>query len=98
MPCLDRTVSFFAVLVDLTNFLEQNFIALTALGPFTISPVVVPTATDLECLAHPFHSKFFVVSSDKGVLHLSSLAKYAAAFFRMFRSSLTCSSSWRNRA
>src|SRR5687767_15419353 len=84
--------------MDGTDLFEQNPVPLTALTLFTHRPVVVPAATDLEDLTHPRDTKLFAVSSDKGVLHLSSLAKYAAAFFKMSRSSLTCSNSRLSRA
>src|SRR6185503_16602784 len=85
-------------MMDGTDRFEQNSVPLTALGLFTHRPVVVPAAADLEHLAHTRDTKLFAVSSDKGVLHLSSLAKYAAAFFKMSRSSLTFSNSLRSRA
>src|SRR5262245_11814566 len=83
--------------MNLTDLFEQNLITPTALGLLANSPVIVPTAANLQNLAHPLDRKLFTLSSDKGVLHLSSLAKYAAAFFRMSRSSLTRSNSLRSR-
>src|SRR5215470_20116823 len=72
-------------------------VLLTAFRLFTPSPVIIPTAADLQNSAHALELKLFTMGLHKGVLHLSSLAKYAAAFFKISRSSLTCSSSWRSR-
>src|SRR5712692_668639 len=63
----------------------------------TISPSVIAAATDLKHFTHPGDPEFHTVSSHKRVLYLSSLAKYAAAFFRMSRSSLIRSNSLRSR-
>ena len=49
-------------------------------------------------VARERYLKLILMRSHKCVLHPSSLAKYAAAFFRMSRSSLTCSNSRLSRA
>src|SRR5689334_18460763 len=79
------------------NLLEQHTVLSAALGLFTPGPVVIAAAADLQNSAHPLELELFAMGLHKGVLHLSSLAKYAAAFFKMSRSSLTCSSSRRSR-
>src|SRR6478752_636036 len=96
-PGLGRSVGLFGLLVNPANLLEQHTVLLAALGLFTSGPVVIPAAADLQNSAHALELKLFAVRLRKGVLHLSSLTKYAAAFFKISRSSLTCSSSWRNR-
>src|SRR5262245_4550446 len=77
--------------MDFTNLAQHHTILLATLRLRSIPPVIVSVATDLE---HPTHSrpaKLILMSSDKAVLHPSSLAKYAAAFFKLSRSSLTFS-------
>jgi len=81
LPGLDGTVGLFALLMDLANLVDENTILLAVRRLFTPCPVVIPAAADLENSAHALELELFAVGSHKGVLHLSSLAKYAAAFF-----------------
>jgi hypothetical protein len=97
-PRLYRSVSLSATLMNFTDLYKQSPLLPAPLGLRTISPSVIATATDLKHFTHPRDPKFSNVSPDERVLYLSSLAKYAAAFFRMSRSSLTRSNSCFNRA
>jgi len=58
-----------------------------------MQPSVVAAAVNFENTAHAGESKFSSVRLDKCVLHPDCLAKYAAAFFRMSRSSVVRRSS-----
>ena len=65
--------------------------------PFTgrpFLPVIITAAANAYDIAHPLDPIVTIVLSDKGVLYLRSLAKYAAAFFNMSRSSFTSLSSF----
>ena len=55
----------------------------------TVNPVIVSTRGNFKNIAHQLNVMEFSVFPDKGVLYLSSLAKYAAAFFRISFSSLS---------
>src|SRR5690606_3314469 len=60
-------------------------------------PCVVPAAMHAEHTAHRGQPEFSCVFLHERVLHPDCLAKYAAAFFRMSRSSVTRRSSACNR-
>ena len=54
-----------------------------------MQPGIEATDMDAQNPAHDTDSKFTLVSPDEAILYLDSLAKNAAAFFSMSRSSLT---------
>src|SRR5207237_528451 len=56
-------------------------------------PGIEPAATHVQHPTHPDHAKLRPMIADEGVLHGRSLAKYAAAFFKMSRSSVIRASS-----
>src|SRR5215510_15515416 len=60
-------------------------------------PLVVATARDFEELTHATHLKLGVQLLHPGVLYGSCCAKYAAAFFKMSRSSFKRALSFRRR-
>ena len=92
-PC---TIGLSARLVDLLHFFTQSLVFETAgaLRPF--QPVIVGALGDIHHVAHPGHCECPLVAFDKGVLHELSFAKYAAAFFRISRSSVKRLFSLRN--
>ena len=53
---------------------------------------------NLKDVTHQLNRVFFLIITDKGVLHSGLLAKYLAAFFRMSRSSVIRRSSDLSRA
>src|SRR5881628_2821249 len=61
-------------------------------------PAIEPTTTHVQHPAHPHDPKLSVMVTDEGILHRRSLAKYAAAFFKISRSSVTRASSRFTRA
>ena len=70
--------------------LEQAQQPLVVLGPRTLRcrlPRIVATGVQLHYLAHAPHAVLLLMALDKCVPHPDCLAKYAAAFFRMSRSS-----------
>src|SRR5690349_22895388 len=67
-----------------------------ALGP--AQPVVKAAAGHAQRPAQPGNLELLAMPTNERVLHGSSRAKYAAAFFRMSRSSVTFSSSRFKRA
>src|SRR5215471_1025917 len=60
-------------------------------------PLVVATARDLQELTHATHRELGVLLVHPGVLHGSCCAKYAAAFFKISRSSFKRAFSFRKR-
>src|SRR3970282_1875558 len=72
--------------------LDQAEDARVILGPRRhrrAPPGVVPAGVQAEHPAHASKAEFLLVVEHKRVLHPDSLAKYAAAFFKMSRSSVT---------
>lgn len=68
-------------------------------GVFTVERHIRGKWVDLHYLAHAPHAVFMLVALDERVPHPDCLAKYAAAFFRMSRSSVTrLSSAFRRRS
>src|SRR4030095_6650959 len=63
-----------------------------------VPPLVVAAARYAQHGAQARHLEQPAMATDEGVLHGSSRAKYAAAFFRMSRSSVTFASSRFSRA
>jgi hypothetical protein len=59
----------------------------------TMTPTVVATGGDLQDRAQASDRIVLAVAFNKSVLYLSSLAKYAAAFFKMSISSFARASS-----
>ena len=53
---------------------------------------------DAQRFALPCHRPYRAVLRDEGELHVASLAKKAAAFFRMSRSALSFATSRRSRS
>ncbi len=76
---------------------EQALIFLLACGFRLGQPGVVTAGMYLEGLAETPYRVLHRQLADDGVLQPDSLAKYAAAFFRMSRSSVTRLSSARKR-
>lgn len=76
---------------------EQALIFLLACGFPLGQPGAVTAGMYLEGLAETSYRVLHLQLADDGVLQSDSLAKYAAAFFRMSRSSVTRLSSARKR-
>jgi hypothetical protein len=77
--------------VHLFDLNQYSPILFTTLGLLPLTPAVISTAAGLKSSTPTGYFKLIVMGSHERVLHPSSLVKYAAAFFRMSRSSLTCS-------
>ncbi len=89
-----------AVAIDLAaiipSLFEQSHLSLVFQSPLTersLQPGVKATRVNAEHAAHATHTELLVMPFDKRVSHFASLAKYAVAFFRMSRSSVTRASS-----
>src|ERR1044072_949833 len=90
-------VGFSTALINGANNGAQDLIfpcSRTAGSPFRR---IEAGATNLQCSTHREHRKLLPVQADAGVLHGFSFAKYAAAFFRKSRSSVTRANSCRKR-
>jgi hypothetical protein len=101
---LSQIVMDFPVAIDTTtlqlgmlNQSEEPQIIFGARRLRLCEPSVVTTWMQLERLAQPTHRIVHFKLINEGVLQPHSLAKYAAAFFRMSRSSVTRLSSARKR-
>src|SRR5437899_743433 len=79
--------------VHSANISQQPRIGLDARARRPRPPVVEPAAGDAQHPAQHGNPELRVVLPDELVPHGSAFAKYAAAFFRMSRSSVTCLSS-----
>ena len=69
-------------------------------GPFAqrvLQPGIETTGPDTQTAAHRPHRELLAMLSNKRVSHFASLAKYAVAFFKMSRSSVTRASSFFRR-
>src|SRR5919205_1214741 len=62
-----------------------------------VQPLVITAARDLEQATHATHAKCGALLVYPGVLHGSCCAKYAAAFFKISRSSFKRAFSFRRR-
>ncbi len=70
-----------------TDQLKQSFVFDRTVRQRSVDPGIEAARGDLEDLAHPADREPITLRVDEGVLYSDSLAKYAAAFFRMSRSS-----------
>src|SRR5438552_5463196 len=80
-----------------SNLLDQLFVVERALRRRTHARRVESAARDRQQLAHHRRRIGLSMLFDPRVLHIDSLAKYAAAFFRISFSSLSFAFSCRNR-
>src|SRR2546425_106875 len=92
-PGLEGAIGLAMVPVHSANSGQQPRIGLDARARRPRPPVVEPAAGDAQHPAQHGNPELRVVVPDELVPHGSSFAKYAAAFFRMARSSVTCLSS-----
>jgi hypothetical protein len=76
-----------------TDALEKLSILRSMTALRSIAPFVVAAARDAQRPAQSCDAESLGVPPDEGVLHGSSRAKYAAAFFKISRSSVTFASS-----
>src|SRR3546814_3137958 len=89
-----------AIAIDLATvlpgFFEELCLSLIFPCPFAewpFEPGIKPAGMNVEHSAHRADGELRAMHLDKRVLHFASLAKYAVAFFRMSRSSVTRASS-----
>jgi hypothetical protein len=82
--------------IRLSNQLEQTLIFDRTWRERLMDPLVEPTPSDSKDLAQPLNRKPIPLGMNEGVLYSDSLAKYAADFFRMSRSSWVRRSSARS--
>lgn len=73
--------------MDLFDFSEKRGIFSSAFAFFSVSPVIITAWAYLKRPAEGSDPMIISESLKKRVLYLRSLAKYAAAFFKMSRSS-----------
>ena len=73
--------------VRLTDQLEQPLVFDRTIRKRLVDPGIEATPSDLQDPAHPPDREPIPLRMNEGVLYSDSLAKYAAAFFRMSRSS-----------
>src|SRR3989441_3713010 len=92
-PGLEGAIGLAMFLVHAANIGQQALIGLDSRARRTLPPVVEPAAGDAQHSTQHGNPELRVVVPDELVPHGSSFAKYAAAFFRMSRSSVTCLSS-----
>src|SRR2546421_700830 len=86
-----------AGLMNRPNDRAQNFIVLGAAAWHPALRRIEAGPTNSQHATHQPHRELLPVTSDAGVLHHRSFAKYAAAFFKKSRSWVTSSSSLRKR-
>src|SRR5215831_6152140 len=92
-PHSPRAVGLACLLVQHPHPLDQEAIALSAHTVGAPLPGRDPTATDLQHPTQTGHAMLVGMDLNERVLHRDSLAKYAAAFFKLSRSSVTRASS-----
>src|SRR3989454_7371236 len=97
-PGLDRSVARARLRVHSLNSGQEVTIPLCPATLGSSSPRIVAAATDVQDGTHTQDAKFPAMLTDEAVLHGHSLAKYAAAFFKISRSSRSRSFSRRRRA
>jgi hypothetical protein len=73
--------------VRLLDQLQQPFVLDCAWRQRHVDPGVEAASGDFEDLAHPLNREPIPLGMNEGVLYSDSLAKYAAAFFKMSLSS-----------
>src|SRR5690606_29132233 len=95
-----QVVMQLAVAIDLAALLpgviNHSGLANVFLGPFAqgaLEPGIEAAGVDTQAPAHCAHGELLAMLGNKRVPHFASLAKYAVAFFRMSRSSVTRASS-----
>ncbi len=88
-PEFDRSILFPHLLMELVEKGEQSLIRDGARTGGAVSPGVVAAPTDGQGRTEPRYPMVRFLSPDKCISHVDSLAKYAAAFFKMSRSSVT---------
>src|SRR5437016_8583449 len=96
-PQLDRPVDSACLLVQPDDLGGQGPILDRPGTRGTGQPLIEPATTHTQYPTHPDHAKLRPMGSHEGVLHGRSLAKYAAAFFKMSRSSFSRAFSRRSR-
>src|SRR5882672_1563680 len=92
-----RAIGGLGLLMDLADPLEQLAVAQPFLRPVAALPGRESTVTHLQRRAQHLQRIRLAMSFDKRVPHSDSLAKYAAAFFRISVSILRRTTSARNR-
>src|SRR5262245_14725163 len=97
-PEFDRTILFPHLLMNLTEQGEEPTIGDYSRTHRAIPPGIVAAAANPQCRTEGCHAMGRCVSPDECVFQGDSLAKYAAAFFKNSRSSVTRANSRRSRA
>src|SRR5438552_12297 len=97
-PQLDRPVHAARLVMQAYNLGGQQAIRHGPGTRWAGQPTIEATATHSQDPTHSGDPKLPLVIPNEGVLHGSSLAKYAAAFFKMSRSSLSRAFSRRSRS
>ena len=78
------------------DFHQQTVVLRRSLSRLTTSPCVIARCFDHKHPTHQADVKLCFMLKDESVLYRMSLAKYAAAFFRIARSSSSCLTFCRN--
>src|SRR4051812_10081763 len=80
----------------LANLHDERFVAHLPARKRSSRPGVEAASRDAEDAAHASDAELVFVLLDEVKLHFWSSAKYASAFFRMSRSSVTSRNCWRS--
>src|SRR5579863_3706528 len=97
-PCLVGAIGLSRLQMHSADALQKLAVLHRPAALRPVAPLVIAAARHAEHGAHPCHLEEPHMPANEGVLHGSSRAKYAAAFFRMSRSSVTFASSRLRRA
>src|SRR3569832_35827 len=93
LPHLTRPIGFTSLLVQHAHPLDEGVIRLCPCTRLALPPGIEATAARLQRATHARQPKLVVMGLHERVLHRDSLAKYAAAFFKISRSSVTWANS-----
>lgn len=97
-PEFDRAILLPHLAMELAQDQKELLIRRDARTRWAILPGIVAAATHMQGPTEARHPMVRLLSLDERVPHVDSLAKYAAAFFKMSRSSVTRASSRFNPA
>src|SRR5688572_17092719 len=88
-PSLDPTIDLPVIQVHAPDVDQQLLISHATGAGRPMEPGVKPAARDRQLPAQLRHRELAAMRTDEAVLHEDSFAKYAAAFFKISRSSVT---------
>src|SRR5690606_31570424 len=98
VPDAAGTIGAVAALETPVDRRHQRLVVPGAGAGAAVEPGMEARAGDIQSVAQPCHRPDVPVLRDKGEPHITSLAKKAAAFFRMSRSAFSFATSLRSRS